>query len=72
MNNRGRNNHNNKLHELTENVERAPFLTYYAMIKIYCDHRHLKLLEKLQSEQGPRWMNRWVLEQKRKQAKEKK
>ena len=23
---RGRNNHNNKLHELTENVERAPFL----------------------------------------------
>ena len=39
------------------------------MIKHYCDHRHLKLLEKLKTEQGPRWMNHWVLEQKRKKAK---
>ena len=35
------------------------------MIKFYADHRHLKLLEKLQSEQGPRLQNRWEREQKK-------
>lgn len=36
------------------------------MIKYYGDRRHIKLLEKLATEQGPRWQNRWEREQKKK------
>jgi len=35
-------------------------------IRYYCDHRHIKLLEKLATELGPRWQNRWEREQKKK------
>lgn len=62
-----------KLHEKsqqTPNPERERvFKEMRRVSRHYCDHRNTKLMEKLQSEQGPRWMNRWVLEQKRKNKK---